>query len=69
MYPYTDWDVREEQRNYVEAMMMRRDDWVTAACGTETPCLRDGRWMLYCYNPARRAHGWLDMATDMVEEE
>ena len=64
--PYP-WDRVQAKREYAEALEHLSDRWVPGANGNEVPCLRGGRWMLYVFNPATRQHGWLDLATDVVE--
>jgi hypothetical protein len=54
---------------YVMAVDARADRWVTGCMGTEEPCTRNGRRMLYVYNPATQQHGWLDLDTDVVTEQ
>ena len=65
--PYYPWDRAKAQREYAQALDTLADRWVPAGNGTEVPCLRAGRWTLYVFNPATRQHGYLDLATDIVE--
>jgi len=63
--------IREARLNHIPeheiATATRRDVWVPACGGTETPArARDGRTYLYVWNPGRAQHGWLDMGTDIV---
>ena len=48
---------------YLEALDARRDAWVPASGGREEPTFG----FLYVYNPGLRKHGWLDLATDIVQ--
>jgi hypothetical protein len=47
----------------------KRDVWVPASGGLEWPCMRKGRRVLYCWNPARREHCYIDLETDMPIED
>ena len=57
------------ESEYWEAIEQRLDKWVVACAGTETP-FRHGRnrW-LYLYNPATGKHGYLNLDTDVVEDD
>jgi hypothetical protein len=49
------------------AVLGRKDTWVPANGGTETPFnTRTGRKLLYCYNPKLGKHAYLDVATDII---
>jgi hypothetical protein len=49
------------------ALMGRKDCWVPASGGTETPFRsRSGRRLLYCYNPGTEQHAYVDCDTDIV---
>jgi hypothetical protein len=55
-----------------EAALMgdtREDYWLVGCGGSEQPVLFNGRWLLYMWNPGRQKHGWLDIDTDIVEED
>lgn len=55
---------------YVLAVAERADRWVVGNMGTEEPMRhRDGRRVLYVYNPGRDKHGYLDLDTDVVTED
>ena len=65
------WDIKAGQAEYVAAWErdadgLPQDRWVPAGCGSEEPHLRQGRWVLYVFNPRTSEHGHLDMATDVV---
>lgn len=60
------WNPQAEIDDYLSALAANDDRWVTAACGTEVPVIRGGRWYLYVFNPGRIVHGWLDIGTDTV---
>jgi hypothetical protein len=47
----------------------KRDVWAPASGGLESPCMRRGRRVLYCWNPARREHCYIDLETDMPTED
>jgi hypothetical protein len=64
--PYP-WDRFKAKREYDQALEELADRWVPGANGTEVPGLRNGRWTLYVFNPGTRQHGYLDLATDVVE--
>lgn len=45
----------------------RKDIWIPASGGTETPFIsRSGRKLLYCWNPGQDKHAYLDMGTDTI---
>lgn len=69
------WDAEREAAAYARAIhgwqeydAAEADVWVAGGAGSEVPVLRNGRHMLYVYNPWRDEHGWLDLSTDVVEE-
>ena len=64
--PYP-WDRAKAKKEYDHALETLADKWVTGANGTEVPGLRGGRWVLYVFNPKTRQHGYLDLATDVVD--
>jgi hypothetical protein len=69
MFDLLDTDTPAE-REYWTAINEQADRWVVAACGTEVPSVRpDGRRVLYVFNPGTGEHGYLDLATDVVEAE
>jgi hypothetical protein len=42
-------------------------DWVPACGGTETPfTARNGRRLLYCWQPSTGRHAYLDVTTDLM---
>jgi hypothetical protein len=43
----------------------RPDTWLPACGGTEQPFTCKGRRLLYCWNPARDEHAYLDLDTDL----
>ena len=52
---------------FFTAVRDRLDVWVPAASGHETPTLqRDGRRLLYVFNPARGEHAHLDVDLDVI---
>lgn len=52
---------------YKQAVRDRRDTWVPACGGTETPfAARNGQRLLYCFNPALQRHAYLDLNQDLV---
>lgn len=53
---------------YAMAIVAKADTWVPAACGhEEITCYRDGRRLLYCFNPATGDHAYINCDTDMIE--
>jgi hypothetical protein len=49
------------------AVAGRKDCWVPANGGTETPTMyRSGRRLLYCFNPATGNHAYVDCGTDII---
>lgn len=52
---------------YQLAVEKELDSWVPANGGAEEPMRwPDGRTLLFVFNPARRQHGYLNVATDQV---
>lgn len=45
------------------------DGWLPASGGQETPINYNGRRYLYVYNPATGKHGYLNLDTDIMEDE
>ena len=43
-----------------------RDEWIPACGGTETEFTVNGIRLLYCLNPARSLHRYLNLGTDMI---
>lgn len=54
---------------YAQAVAKNADQWVAACGGLEQPFDHDGRTYLYVFNPATHKHGYLDMGTDIVQED
>ena len=51
---------RDEKGNLI-------DGWFPASGGTETPFTsRSGKRLLYCWNPAKGYHAYLDCGTDLI---
>ncbi len=65
---HTDCREAEEKRRIEEAYRTRRDCWVPASGGAETPFTKNGRRYLYCFNPATGKHGYLNLDTDRVQD-
>ena len=56
-----------ERSEFDKACEERRDDWLPANGGTETPATyRNGRRLLYVFNPKLGRHAYLDCQTDTV---
>lgn len=56
-----------ETPEYYAARIRQADRWVPACGGTEEPFnTRSGRRLLYCWNPCRSAHAYLDVGTDII---
>lgn len=54
---------------YATAIVAKADTWVPAAAGHEEPTTyRDGRRLLYCFNPATGEHRYLNLGNDTIEE-
>ena len=69
-FPQPVFNAEREKAAYDEAVANGWDAWVAACNGTEVPVLdRANRWVLRVFNPATGRHGWLDFATDIVEED
>ena len=65
----SNWDTEAAKAEYNDALRANADRWVVACGGTERP-YRDGRgWVLRVWNPARGKHGYLNLGTDIVEED
>jgi hypothetical protein len=56
------WGATEE---YKQAVINRRDEWVPANGGHEVA----HAGFLYVYNPGTQEHGWLNVSTDIVQQE
>jgi hypothetical protein len=54
-----------KMRKFDEACSSRLDVWLPANRGTETEfTARNGKRLLYCYNPAKREHAYFDQDED-----
>lgn len=53
---------------YQQADDERADRWVPACGGQEVEFTHNGARWLYVWNPARNAHGYLNLDTDIVSE-
>jgi len=57
----------QETQEYYNARITMADRWVPACGGLETPfTARNGKRLLYCWNPQQARHAYLDLGTDMV---
>lgn len=55
------------KQEFETAVVARVDRWLPACGGTETPFkTRNGRRLLYCFNPALGRHAYVDCNTDLV---
>lgn len=54
---------------YAAAALARADRWVAACGGLEVPFTHQGTRYLYVWNPRQNTHGYLNLDTDIVEEE
>ena len=52
---------------YRQAMAANADQWVPACGGTEQPFDYNGTRYLYCFNPQKREHGYINLDTDILE--
>jgi len=44
-----------------------KDEWIPAGGGSETPFISfGGKRVLYCWNPSRQKHAYLDLDTDTI---
>ena len=59
---------RRPTDEYLKAQEQFADAWVPACGGYEEPFMHNGTRWLYVYNPARDEHGYLNMGTDIVQE-
>ena len=60
-------EVERGIKEYRYAMAGQLDRWVPANGGTETPLMtRSGIRVLYCFNPAKRRHAYLNLDTDII---
>ncbi len=53
---------------YINACESKADRWVAACGGHETPFFHNRTRWLYVYNPAKDEHGYLNLLTDIVQE-
>jgi len=53
-------------REYKEALREKADRWIPAAGGTEEPFLKNGVRYLYCFNPFKARHAYLDLDSDVI---
>jgi hypothetical protein len=58
--------IERQKIEFKLAVSMKRDMWVPACGGTETPFIVCGKKVLYCYNPRQNKHAYLDMSSDMI---
>ena len=56
----------EQIELFKQATKQYRDIWIPACGGTETPFETRGRKLLYCFNPAKGRHAYLDMGSDLI---
>ena len=54
--------------DYKNAVAMKADRWVAACGGKEDPFGFNGIMWLYVFNPDQGQHGYLNMSTDIVNE-
>lgn len=61
-------NVPAAQAEYHRALLDLSDTWVVGGAGREVPSRSLlGRWTLRVWNPGLGKHGYLDLATDVVE--
>ena len=53
---------------YDLALATKADRWVAACGGHEKPFTHNGTEWLYVWNPSTGEHGYLNLGTDIVEE-
>lgn len=52
---------------YDNAIKLMSDEWIPANGGTErTTTYRNGKRLLYCFNPAKSRHAYLDVDRDII---
>lgn len=62
--------LQERKRLFEIACTMRRDVWLAANGGSEQPTRhRDGRVLLYCFNPKQGRHAYLDVERDLIVDD
>lgn len=59
----------ESVTQYRTAEILESDEWVPAGGGLETPFIHNGTPWLYVFNWATQEHGYLNLHTDIVEED
>ena len=53
---------------FKEAYENHLDTWVPACGGTEQPFLMNGVRWLYVFNPVQMKHAYLNLDTDLIED-
>jgi len=60
-------DTSSTVAEFNKAIRTKANAWVAASGGTETPfTTKNGRKILYCYNPAEDKHAYVDLDADIV---
>ena len=57
------------EADFQTAQFNGEDRWVNGCGGSERPFLYNGTRWLYVYNPKRHEHGYLNLDTDIVNED
>ena len=55
-----------EESEYDRAVRNKSDTWVPACGGKEEPFVKNGRTLLYCFNPYEQRHAYLDVGIDCI---
>lgn len=53
---------------YAQAVANNENRWVAACGGRELPFIHNGTEWLYVFNPATGEHAYLNLGTDIVQE-
>lgn len=61
--------IERQKIEFKNAVSMKRDVWVPACGGTETVFTVRNKRFLYCFNPKRHQHRYLDVDSDMIMED
>lgn len=58
---------QEQTTEFAQAVAGNCDRWVPACGGHEQPLTYAGTRYLYCFNPNKHEHAYINLDTDMVE--
>ena len=57
----------KQTSEFAMAVAGKKDVWVPACGGHEQPFTYAGTRYLYCFNPQRHEHSYLNLDTDVIE--